>query len=110
MSCHNFEGCHKDELERMQYPIDSESLYSNRYYDEQTANNRCYAKGPIEILEGFGFGFSLTNLIKIAVVILLIYLAYSLSKDFLFPKQVVSLDISSPGPISTVQPPSITKQ
>ena len=104
MSCKTFENCYNDELNTMKYPVDTESLYANRYYDEQTGKARCYAKNPINIVEGFGMKLTLTNIIKFAVVILLIFLAYSLSKDFIFPKQVVSIDVGSATAFSPDQP------
>jgi hypothetical protein len=109
MSCKNFENCYNDETNTMEYPIDSESMYANRYYDEQTAKSRCYAKKPINIIEGFGLTFTWTNLIKVVVVILLIFLAYSLSKDFMFPKEVITIGVTVPSEFSLDQP-SIIKQ
>ena len=110
MSCQNYENCHKDELDTLQYPIDTESIYANRYYDDQTARARCYADKPIEIVEGFGGGYlTWTNLIKLIVVILLIYLAYSLSQDFFAPKQVITLGIQSPSTFQVSQPSIVNK-
>ena len=91
MSCKSFENCYNEELNTMAYPIDSESLYANRDYDEQTAKARCYAKNPVDIVEGFGMKLTWTNVIKFVVVLLLIFLAYTLSKDFICPKEIVSI-------------------
>lgn len=96
MSCNSYESCNNKERENLRFPMDSESLYMQRIYDNQTANSRCYAKNPIEITEGFGSMFTWEMILKILVVILLIALFIILAKDSLFPKEQVNLNIQKP--------------
>lgn len=110
MSCQNYETCNKDEMDKLAFPMDSESIYADRYYDDQTARDRCYRKNPVEIVEGFGWGYlTWTNLIKLIVVCLLVYLAYSVSQDFLNPKEVVSVGVAPPSEFQASQPSIINK-
>ena len=96
MSCNSYESCNNKERETLKYPIDSESLYMQRIYDNQTANNRCYIKNPIEITEGFGSSLTWEMVLKILVIILLIALFVILAKDSIFPKEQVNLNIPKP--------------
>lgn len=100
MSCNSYNNCLKHEMDNMAYPMDNESLYSDRIYDEQTARARCYALGPIEIREGFGASWN--TIIKLLIVILLIYLIYELSKEFLNKNSAVQQGgfINTPSPFS----------
>jgi hypothetical protein len=112
MSCQNYETCIKQERENLKYPIDNQSLYMHRINDNQTANRRCYEKNPIEIVEGFGFGFTWNQIIKFVIVIvaLLVVLFRMLAKDFFMPKEVVSFGIASPSEINfSPLPPMMTK-
>ncbi|QKF94167.1 hypothetical protein QKU48_gp0709 [Fadolivirus algeromassiliense] len=87
MSCNNFDTCTKKEKENMGYPIDSESLYFNRFQDNQIANQRCYNENPVEFIEGFGCKISWNKVLKLTVVILLVVLFVMLAKDFFMPKK-----------------------
>ena len=96
MHCSNYENCVNREKGQLGYPIDKESLYVNKIYDNQTANRRCYTKSPIEIIEGFGFPMTLESLLKMVVIILLVALFVILIKDSLFPKEQVTVGIANP--------------
>lgn len=96
MHCNSYENCINKERENLRYPIDKESLYMDRIYDNQTANRRCYEKNPIEIVEGFGFPVTLESFLKMLVIILLIVLFVILAKDSLFPKEQVKIGIPKP--------------
>ena len=54
MNCDSYDGCVKQGKNVLRYPVDTKSLYSQRIYDNQTANKKCYQRHPIEIIEGFG--------------------------------------------------------
>lgn len=88
MSCTNFDNCRKQESDKMGYPIDSNSLYGQKIYDNQTAASRCYAvQTPVQnrtnIVEGFGLNFfTWEKIIKIAIILLLIVLFVSLVCDY----------------------------
>jgi hypothetical protein len=66
----------------MSFPVDNNSLYAQKIYDEQVAASRCYAHAPINVVEGFGMGMSMENIIKIGIVILLVILFISLICDY----------------------------
>ena len=85
MSCAGYDSCVNRERENMNYPMDNESLYANRFHDNQTAHSRCYQEHPIDILEGFGCKISWEKILKLVIVILLIILFVSLAKDFMYP-------------------------
>jgi hypothetical protein len=72
----------------MSFPVDNNSLYAQKIYDTQTAANRCYANMPrtTNIIEGFGNTFTMENIIKIGIVLLLIYLFFSLLCDYNNPQ------------------------
>ena len=93
MSCNSYEGCINRERENMRYPIDNESLYMHRIFDNQTANRRCYERDPIEIVEGFGFSFTWESFLKFLVIVLLIILFVILIKDSIFPKEQVNIGV-----------------
>lgn len=93
MPCNNFQNCVGQEKQNMRYPIDLKSLYSHRLYDNHAARTRCYARNPINILEGFGAPLTLEKLIKWVLVLLLIVLVVLFAKDFFMPKEQVELAI-----------------
>jgi len=93
MSCNSYDSCSKRERENLGYPVDSESLYMNKIYDNQTANRRCYEKNPIDIVEGFGFPLSWEKILKFSIVVLLVILFVVLAKDFFMPKETVSINV-----------------
>lgn len=75
MNCNKFDRIVKREKEYMKYPMDLNSLYANRIYDNQTAYNRAYALQPIDIVEGFGSTYDLINtIIKWLIILLIIYI------------------------------------
>ena len=96
MSCDaNFNNCVDREMENMRYPMDARSLYAKRIYDQQTANSRCYAENPINIVEGFGMSrFSLVTLLKWTIIVLILIAIYLCVKDYV--KEEVSLNVSAP--------------
>ena len=93
MACNNFQNCVEQEKQNMRYPIDARSLYGDRFYDHHTAKTRCYARNPIDILEGFGAPMTLEKLIKWVLVGLLVVLLVLFAKDFFMPKEQVELAI-----------------
>ena len=111
-SCKSYGSCRKEERTQLKYPIDQQSLYASRIYDNQTGNRRCYEKNPIEIIEGFGCGLFFEKLLKYTVVILLILALFFLAKDVIMPKQQVSisaqlggmLDVTTAAEIMTAIP------
>ncbi|AYV82135.1 MAG: hypothetical protein Homavirus10_4 [Homavirus sp.] len=95
MSCNNYENCSKDERSTLQYPMDNRSLYANRVYDNQTSNRRCYESNPINIIEGFGFSSNdmIKNILKLAIIILVLYVIYAIIMDF--NKKEVKLGVAT---------------
>jgi hypothetical protein len=83
MSCNNYDSCSKTERNTLKYPTDTEALYANRVYDNQTANRRCYESNPsLQIIEGFGFSNDIIkNILKIVIVLLVLYVLYSIVRD-----------------------------
>lgn len=95
MSCSSYDDCRKRENKTLEYPMDVNSLYSNRFYDLQNENTRCYQRNPVSIVEGFGrAGFG--QLLKLVLFVLLIILVVSLFSDCFKPKEVIDLGIESP--------------
>ncbi|ARF09535.1 hypothetical protein Indivirus_1_158 [Indivirus ILV1] len=94
MSCNSYDKCYQEQLNNMAYPIDNESLYADRNYDKQVAHSKCYSLGPISIIEGFGGSWNM--IIQILILILLIYLVYELSKDFIGKKTQLGGIIDTP--------------
>ncbi len=85
MSCSGFNNCQAEEVNRIGFPSDKDSLYAQKIYDKQTAANRCYANVPrtTNIIEGFGLPkMTMENMIKIGIIILLIVLFISLIYDY----------------------------
>ena len=93
MPCNNFQNCVNQEKQNMRYPIDTTSLYGRRYYDDHAAKTRCYARNPIDILEGFGAPFTLEKIIKWVLVLLLVILLIMFAKDFIMPKEQLELSV-----------------
>lgn len=101
MSCDAYGNCVDQKREQLKYPLDINSLYANRIYDNQTANSRCYVNNPVNIIEGFGT--TLGGLIKLIVVILIILLLISLFTDYGKPKEIVQVGIGSPSIVELTQ-------
>lgn len=81
-SCAGYDNCITKTMDTLKYPMDRRSLYRNRIYDKQTANRRCYESNPMSIFEGFGSTeFTLTNVLKWLIVLVIIYLIYVLITD-----------------------------
>lgn len=74
--CAEYNMCIYAQRAELRYPIDEKSLYANRIYDNQTANRRCYERNPINIIEGFGSGSLVNNLIRLAIFIAIVYVVY----------------------------------
>jgi len=91
MTCNKHTSCKNIEDRNLLYPMDNNSLYSNRIYDNQTADRRCYTKYPIEYIEGFS-----DNLywFKILIIVLLIIIFIALIKEFIYPKQLIKLNLT----------------
>jgi hypothetical protein len=96
MACNGYDNCVNQERENLKYPIDKESLYGNRLYDDHTASTRCYRKNPIEIMEGFGHKLTWNSVLKFIVIVLLVVLFVVFVKDFLMPKQKVNIGLAEP--------------
>lgn len=90
-SCAINGACSRKEMDNMNYPTDMDSLYANKNYDRQTAQRRCYEKSPFNIIEGFCSGSFWNRLIKLIILALFILLLIILVKDFVMPKETVSL-------------------
>ena len=90
MSCDAYGNCVNQKKNQLRYPLDINSLYANRIYDNQTANRRCYVQDPINIVEGFGT-WSVWDIIKLVVVVLLILLLVSFATDYFRPTEVVQV-------------------
>lgn len=75
-NCQDFDTCVQTQLGDLQQPIDPDSLYANRFYDKEVANNRCY--------EGFDgnnntmFQRFLLFLISVVAVILVVVACFSM--------------------------------
>lgn len=81
-NCNSYDECIEQEKEILRFPMDKRSLYRKRIYDNQTANRRCYESNPINILEGFGnTDLTLTNVLKLIICLVIIYLIYMLVTD-----------------------------
>lgn len=78
--CDSFDQCVRDKQEQMAYPIDAESLYAQRLYDSQTANQKCYERYPINI-EGFGYGSRKDWLWIILLLVLVVSCYYYCCND-----------------------------
>jgi len=98
----DFDNCVQSELEYLYEPADANTLYSNRFYDNQVAQTRCYNKqyNPLskklnfndqgQIAEGFNsdgksnddnmFQKFLCFLISVVAIILAIIFACSMCK------------------------------
>lgn len=79
--CGPFDNCVCKMSNQMRYPVDKKSLYANKIYDNQIANQWCYDQNPINI-EGFGCGFDWSKILQVVVVICLVILAFGLVKDW----------------------------
>lgn len=93
MSCKNYDECLNKNMDR-RVPIDSESLYADRLYDNQYVRDRCYQENPINI-EGYGM-LSMRNLFVWGLILLvLVVLAYMLlNKNF--EETFLNVDTISP--------------
>jgi hypothetical protein len=109
VSCDSYKSCVDARRKRMRFPADSTGLYEQGIYDRQTADRKCYEKGPIDYVEGFNCR-SLRNLpwstiLQWAVVILLLVLAYmywnSRTKE-------VNINVeTAPNPATPIEAPAV---
>lgn len=108
MNCNNYDKCIENERSTLKYPLDTQSLYGGRAYDNQTANRRCYERNPIEILEGFGCPSrnTIKTILKWTIILLIIYVIYSIIMDI--QKKEIRLNIESAGPTS-ISPLTVRK-
>lgn len=84
MSCNRYDNILKRERNNLRYPLDTNSLYANKIYDNQTAYRRAYTLRPIEIVEGFGYSSDLlSTIIKWLIVLLIIYIIVIISMKFI---------------------------
>jgi len=88
---------------QMLYPTDPQSLYADRIYDEQTAEKRAYESvSPMQrIMDSFKMrdGLTMTNVLKVVLILVIVYLAYTLYMDS--KKETISLNIPTVTPTPT---------
>lgn len=85
----------------------SDDLYEQRINDKQVVNSRCYSKYPVDIIENFGFGFSLKTILKwiILILIVLVFIGYLVDKKPGFVSSpVVNIPIDTPSIMSDMAP------
>nr|QBK89124.1 MAG: hypothetical protein LCMiAC02_02170 [Mimivirus LCMiAC02] len=92
--CQNFNECGINARQTLAYPTDKRSLYADRIYDNQTVNNRCYSKHPINIIEGFG-KFNVNKIIRWVFIFIILCIIFTFVVDFFKPKEVVHLAVDS---------------
>lgn len=93
--CKNYADCMNTEMNNLEYPVDQQSLYADRFYDEQTAKKRCYEKNKPDITEGFGFNnLNIKNIIKWIIIIVIVY--YAINFILGLNKEKVGLNINTP--------------
>lgn len=93
----NMEQCVQNEVNKLKYPEDPNSLYSNKFYDYQVAKRKCYNQTQ-NIVEGFDSSWN--NILKWIVIILLALVFFFLIADFLTPKKEITLNLESPSEIA----------
>lgn len=102
MNCNSYDQCVMNEKNNMAYPTDTQSLYADRIYDNQTAHRRCYESTPMKI-EGFGCNFDTwRKIFMIIAIICIAYLIISMCMGNMGPKKVVSFP-KEIRPFSTVE-------
>lgn len=101
MSCQDYESCLYKEKENAYFPTDKESLYAEKYYDDQTAEKKCYNENRISLLEGFGCSVSWGKVLKLVIIILLVIFFIVILRDIFTQKQEISLSIDTPSPIQS---------
>jgi hypothetical protein len=100
VSCDTFGKCTDRESRNMRYPMDTKSMYADRYYDKQTGGARCYERNPIEIVEGFG-AFNFNKVLLWAIIAIIVYLLYTMY----FAKEEITVGVQSAGvPVSELNP------
>ena len=89
----NPQACAEQELNKLKFPADQYSLYHNRFYDNQVANNKChiYPQGIVE-----GFNSTWNSIIKWFIIILLVIIFIALMIDFFAPKKTMTLNVDTP--------------
>jgi len=92
-SCSNYNGCVDNSRQTLAYPIDQESLYADRIYDNQTTNRRCYEKKPINIVEGFGKR-RINRIIRWIIIIIILYILLTMLMQFMQPGKVFAIELS----------------
>ena len=98
MSCTRYDGCADRSRQVLSYPTAPETLYGDRIYDNQTTNRRCYEKHPINIIEGFGKR-RINRLIKWVIIIIILYILFTMVWQFVQPAKIFAMDISPVSPI-----------
>ena len=89
----SYDTCIREKREQLKYPTDDKSLYTNRIYDNQTANRLCYEQNPIDIVEGFGpGGITLEQILRFAILAIIIYFVVSF---LMRPRETVRVGIDS---------------
>ncbi len=94
MTCNNWDKCKKNEMEERAFPVDNESLYKEKIYDNQSANNTCYETNPIKIIENFG-NSQWSTWISVLVIILLAALLGFIFKDSIMSKDKLAQSVQS---------------
>jgi hypothetical protein len=105
MACANMNDCRTNMLKQLEHPVDEESLYSEKIYDEETANRRCYERNQLaNILEGFGLTvpeITVENILRWAILLLVVYLLVTLAMRIFNPPKIVELNVNTPSELGT---------
>jgi len=79
MACANNKKCNARLQKEYGFPVDQNSLYNDKVYDDSSASTTCYQKKPIKIREGFSaLNPQVILFIKIAIAALLLLLLFNL--------------------------------
>lgn len=101
MSCENM-NCPLDHIQE----ADENSLYNQRIYDQHANNTRCYESNPQEIIEKFDTSFTMRNIIKwilvLLIVALLCYAGYTIYKR---QGNVVKVNYNAGTTVGSMSPP-----
>jgi hypothetical protein len=105
MTCTDFNKCKQEMMDQLEKPINENSLYADRIYDEQTASRRCYEKNPItNILEGFSGGSKWETVSKWSSIFLIVCLIIWCLTAIFAPSEEINIGVDS---ISDLDPATI---
>lgn len=108
MNCTKFNNCFDRKFNTLEYPNDKKSLYARRVNDRQTAMRRAYEKNPINIVEGFEdcpIRAMIKNIIKIALLVVVIYLIYLIIKSF--SREIIEIGVDTLTAIAPITEPNL---